>query len=103
MGQPKNYLNGIFAKKKTGQYGEFFSVGLKKKEFIEQLNRIQEDERGFVNLVMTPQQADPSKYSVYEDNWKPNSSANNAAASNPRTPATDSMMADPGVSDDLPF
>lgn len=102
MGQPKNYLNGIFVKKKTGQYGEFFSIGIKKKEFIEQLQRLQEDGKGFVNLTMTPQRDDASKYSVYEDNWKPTSSANNAAntASNPRTPATNAMMAD---NQELPF
>jgi hypothetical protein len=104
MGQlpKKNYLNGIFVKKKSGQFGEFFSVGIKKADLISQLNSMKEDERGFVNLVMTSQQADPSKYSVYEDTWKPTNTAQPAAntTSNHRT-ATEAMMAD--SSDVLPF
>ena len=71
QGQSKEYINGIFVTKREGQYGEFFSLGIKKDELIKTLQGMEADDKGFVNLTMTPQKSNASKYSVYVNNWKP--------------------------------
>ncbi len=69
--QAKQYMNGVFVTKVEGSYGPFFRMGIKKEEFIKNLNALEADAKGFVNFTMSEQRADASKYSVAVDTWKP--------------------------------
>lgn len=104
----KEYVNGIFVNKKEGAYGEFFSVGIKKDEFIQSLQAIDEDDRGFINLNMTPQKTNPNKMSLYINDWRPNGGptgeggkSNATSTQQPSSKKGKNANSDP--SDDLPF
>lgn len=103
----REFVNGIFVTKREGQYGEFFSLGLKKEDVIANLQALEEDDRGFVNLTMTPQKGDPNKYSVYVNSWKPGDNEKKSAptpAPKQQTPnKSTSKSKAPASTDDLPF
>lgn len=91
----KQYLNGVFATKKNGQYGEFFSLSFRKEQVIEELQKLQADAKGFVNFTMTPQKADPNKCSIYLNDFVPSTQKN---------PITDEVeTSEQPYSDTLPF
>lgn len=72
MTQKKEFINGLFVKKATDP---FIKIGVRKDEFIKQIQALETDEKGFFNLTMAPQKNDPSKFSVWVDNWKPTKGA----------------------------
>jgi hypothetical protein len=76
MNQKKEFINGLFVKRGTEP---FIKIGVLKKEFIKQIEAMETDEKGFFNLTMAPQKNDPSKYSVWVDNWKPTKGAGKKA------------------------
>jgi hypothetical protein len=90
----KQYLNGIYASKRNGQYGEFFNLSFRKQQVIEELQKLKEDDKGFVNFKMTSQKVDPNKYSVYVDDFVPSTKKN---------PVTDEPVYAEDSSDSLPF
>jgi len=104
----KEYINGIFISRKEGQYGEFFNVGVKKEEFLKSIEAIAEDDRGFINLTMTPQKSDPSRLSVYVNDWKPTGGPTGEGGktqvpAKPYKPSTKSAPVTNDTIDDLPF
>lgn len=58
------WVDGIFITKRDGKYGEFLSIGIRKKEFIKFLSGLEEGQDGFINIVGNPRKADPSKFSM---------------------------------------
>lgn len=56
------YINGLFATKKEGNYGEYISVGITD-EGIEALKNLEKNGE-FRNFTLSPQKADPNKYSA---------------------------------------
>ena len=61
----KEYVNGIFVSQHEGQYGEYFSVGINKENFIKELESLEPNEKGMVNFFMSAQKSNPNKLSVY--------------------------------------
>ena len=57
------YLNGLFATKKDGNYGEYISIGITD-EGIEALKNLPKTDKGFRNFTLTPQKNDQNKYSA---------------------------------------
>ena len=57
-----NYINGLFATKKEGNYGEYISVGITD-EGIEALKNLPKS-GNFRNFTLSPQKTDPNKYSA---------------------------------------
>ena len=100
----KDYLDSIFMSRGWDDPSNPFNfigrMGIKKEDFIGELNALQADERGFINLDFSPQRADPKKFSVSVNNFKPQKQAGGtpykAKEAAPKTPA-------PASSDDLPF
>lgn len=68
MTQKREFIKGLFAKKGAEP---FTNLSIKKSEFLAQIESLKEDEKGFINLTMAPQKNDPSKYSVWVNDWKP--------------------------------
>lgn len=66
----KEFINGLFVKK--GKTEPFIEIGVKKQEFLKHIESLEADEKGFFNLTMAPQKNDPSKFSVWLNDWKPN-------------------------------
>lgn len=62
MADNSKYLNGFFATKKEGAYGEYISVGITE-EGIEALKNLPKN-GNFRNFTLTPQKNDPNKYSA---------------------------------------
>jgi len=91
----KKYVNGIFFKKTwedENDAGNFLaSVGVKKEEFIKNIQSLPPDSRGFINLSFGRQKADPNKYSLWLDEYVRTSQANSPTNSGA------------GTTDDLPF
>lgn len=58
-----NYLNGIFATRKEGQYGEYISIGITE-EGLKAIATLEPSEKGFRNFTLSPQKNDPNKYSA---------------------------------------
>lgn len=81
----QKYINGIFATKKEGQYGEYISIGITD-EGIKALSALAKNGE-FRNFTLTPQRNNPEKYSA-----KPQVAKNNNRSNNSN-----------GASDDLPF
>ena len=76
MAKTQQYVNGIFATKREGDYGEYVSIGITE-EGIEALKSLPMTEKGFRNFTLSPQKNDPNKYSA-----KPFVSKENAGVSN---------------------
>lgn len=68
MTNKREFIKGLFAKKVAGP---FTNLSIKKADFLSQIESLKEDEKGFINLTMAPQKNDPSKYSVWVNDWKP--------------------------------
>ena len=73
------YVNGIFATKREGDYGEYVSIGITE-EGIEALKSLPMTEKGFRNFTLSPRKDDPNKYSA-----KPFVSKDNGGDSNENT------------------
>jgi hypothetical protein len=69
MSQPK-YLNGIFATRKEGKFGEFISIGITD-EGIAALQALPKN-GDYRNWELSPQQKDPNKFSAKPGYVKPN-------------------------------
>lgn len=69
MMEQRQFIKGLFAKKSKNE--KFIDIGLKKKEFLQYIESLKEDEKGFIQLSMAEQKADASKYSVWVNDWKP--------------------------------
>lgn len=78
----QKYINGIFATKKEGQYGEYISIGITD-EGIKALSALAKNGE-FRNFTLTPQKNNPEKYSA-----KPQAA--------PKKPSSN------GSTDDLPW
>lgn len=112
MGQPRQdrqFVNGAFIKRvwvdKNDSSNELFNVGLKKKDFIAEIEKLEEDERGFVNLSMGSQKADRDKFSLWEKEPMTQSS-NRSSKSSSTSTASQAKQEEPAVADDtddLPF
>jgi hypothetical protein len=88
-----NYIQGAFIKQSKNE--SFIDFGIKKKEFLESIEGLVADEKGFINLTIGKQKADPSKYSLWLNEWKPDSSKKSSKP----TYKNDSA----GEDNDLPF
>jgi len=64
----KEFIKGLFVKKSNDT---FINIGVKKQEFLNHIETLKTDEKGFINLTMATQKNDPSKYSVWVNDWKP--------------------------------
>lgn len=109
MANERQFLNGVFADKKNGSYGEYFDLHIPDLgRFIENLKQFKTNSKGGLRFRMTEQQT-PGKMSIYFNDWEPTGlpgapqqlpqrtpspSAGKPAAKKP-APATNS--------DDLPF
>jgi hypothetical protein len=110
----KDYINNLFVKRvwkdPKDPSKELFSVGVKVKELVAELQKLSTNEQGFANLTMGTRKNDKDKMSVWIDDYKsdnkqrsssnsqshPNSS--NSQSSNTPPPATKQVD-----DDDLPF
>lgn len=86
------YIQGAFIKQAKNE--SFIDFGIKKKEFLESIEGLVADEKGFINLTIGKQKADPNKYSLWLNDWKPNTSKK----SSKQVESDDS-----GNENDLPF
>jgi len=86
------FIPGVFAKESKNP--AFINIGIKLEDFKNYINNLKPDSRGFVNFSMGKQKNDPTKYSMWLDTWKPNSSK----SKNPSPPQQGDMS-----SDALPF
>ena len=61
----KTYINGLFIKKKTLQFGDVIGVSVNVKSFIDELSRHQ-NEKGYVNItLMNRKEADKNGNNMY--------------------------------------
>ena len=65
----REFIKGLFVKKSNND--TFINIGVKKQEFLDHIETLKTDEKGFINLTMASQKNDPSKYSVWVNDWKP--------------------------------
>lgn len=73
MENNRQYVNGAFFKKVYEKNDALIiGVGIKKKEFIENLQALPEDGRGFVNLTIGTQKKDKNKFSLWVDDYDKN-------------------------------
>lgn len=70
----KNYAKGAYVKERETNFGTMLDISVNKKQFIEWLGALTANDKGYVNLQAAPQQNDKTKYSVWENNWKPQGS-----------------------------
>jgi hypothetical protein len=100
----KDYLDSIFMSRGWDDPSNPFNfigrMGIKKEDFIGELNALQADERGFINLDFTPQRADPKKFSVSVNNFKPQKKAGGAPY---KAPLQKTSVPSSAAPDDLPF
>jgi single-stranded DNA-binding protein len=104
--QDRKFINGFFAKRFWQRDdAEMISIGLKKDEFIRDIEAMSADDRGFINLTMGSQKADPAKFSLFpqEDRRDKSSSAYSSAKSNTQPSRPSSSTPPPDDTDDLPF
>ena len=59
----EKYVNGMYMKKKTGKYGEYFVISLKD-DGLESLRNIEPNADGFRTLIASPKKDDNEKYSI---------------------------------------
>ena len=99
----KNYANGVFAKHFEGKYGVTINIGIDVDKFVDWLTSLDRT-KGFVNVKMT-RQKDPSKWTMFEDTWKPGQlSGSSAPKKNVDSYKTAPKKAVPvDDTDDLPF
>lgn len=88
----KEYAKGLFASKNKKIEG-FIDISIKKDEFLQFVSDLKANEKGYVNFNMATQKNDPSKYSVWVNDWSPS-----------KTPAKKAQVASSESYDnDLPF
>lgn len=87
------YIQGAFIKQSKNE--SFIDFGIKKKEFLESIEGLVADERGFINLTIAKQKADPTKYSIWLNDWKPTGKKQSSK--------TADVSNDGDYSNDLPF
>lgn len=88
----KEYAKGLFASKNK-KIEDFIDISMKKDEFINFISELKTNEKGYVNFTMAAQKADPSKYSVWVNNWTPNK----------QTAAKPQVATSEAYDNDLPF
>jgi hypothetical protein len=113
MGQPtKTYINGLFVKRVWRDSNDFenelFSLGVKKQQLIEELEKLQENKDGFINLSMgrSKKDGDPNKFSVWENDYTPTqrgSTTQNKPRPSSSKPTSNQQASVDSGSDDLPF
>lgn len=57
------YIKGLYMKKKTGKYGEYFVLSYQK-EGIDALRAMTPNSDGFVTLIASPRKDNAEKYSI---------------------------------------
>ena len=58
-----SYVKGVYMKKKTGKYGEYFVLSFKQ-EGLENLQLVEPNAEGFRTFIASPQKENPEKFSV---------------------------------------
>jgi len=72
MANEKQFLNGVFADKKNGQYGEYFDLHIPELErFITNLRAFRTNSKGGLRFRMTEKQAKNGEMSIYFNEWEP--------------------------------
>lgn len=103
MGQQKQdrkFVNGFYGKRVWADGdNELFGIGLKKKDFIKNIEAIPEDANGFINLTMGSQKADHDKFSLWPREEKKQSSSSSTSSQAPSS----SSLPPADDTDDLPF
>lgn len=106
MAGNKNYANGVFAKEFEAQYGLMISLGIRRADFIEWLDSLEENDKGYINLTMGPNKEAPG-WSVWENNYSGESKQAKPAArtvrSSPASARTAKKVQQEDDNDDLPF
>lgn len=105
----KQFLNGVFADKKTGQYGEYFDLHIPNLgRFLESIQSFKLNSKGGLRFRMTEKQAQNGEMSIYWNDWEPTGqpqipqrSAPPSAPRQPQKPAPGSVAST--SYDDLPF
>lgn len=105
----RRFVNGAFIKRvwvdDDDSSNELFNVGLKKDDFIAEIEKLEADERGFINLSMGSQKENRDKFSLWEKEDKPAQSRSRTSSNNTRssTPPRETPVAEVDDTDDLPF
>lgn len=100
----RKFVNGFFAKQVWADGDrQLLGVGIKKDEFIKNLQAIRADENGFINLTMGSQKADPLKFSLFESDYKKGNSSSSSSSSSNNKPSSSPSTPPPDDTDDLPF
>lgn len=72
MANEKQYLNGVFADKKNGNYGEYIDMHIPNLErFIENLRAFKTNSKGGIRFRITEKQAQNGEMSIYYNDWEP--------------------------------
>lgn len=58
-----DYLNGVYMKKKTGKYGEYFVLSFKE-DGLANLKALAANSDGFRTVIASPRKDDAEKYSI---------------------------------------
>lgn len=103
--QDRKFVNGLFARRVWADgKNELFGIGIKKDEFIRNIQAIPADSKGFINLTLGSQKTDYDKFSLWlkDEQQNNNSSSYSNNRSTPPPPSTSSNLP-PSDDDDLPF
>lgn len=99
----RKFVNGVFVKRvwvdSKDSRNELFGFGIKKRDFIQNIERIQEDEKGFINLTLGSQKEDHDKLSL----WEKDEQANTSRTTSTSQTTTSASATPPADDDDLPF
>lgn len=105
--QDRKFVNGLFARRVWADgKNELFGIGIKKDEFIRNIQAIPADSTGFINLTLGSQKTDYDKFSLWlkdEQQNNSNSYSNNRSTQTPPPPPPTSSNLPPSDDDDLPF
>lgn len=72
MANEKQYLNGVFADKKNGSYGDYIDMHIPNLErFIENLRGFKTNSKGGIRFRITEKQAHNGEMSIYLNDWEP--------------------------------
>jgi hypothetical protein len=104
--ETKNWVNSLYVKRKwsDGSGKELISVGVKKKDFLLFLQKVEENKNGFVNITLGTQTNDVDKFSAWLDDKGQNGSNSTSTNTSQSTPTQTSNSSQPSNdNDDLPF
>ena len=107
----RELITGVFIKRiwtdKTDIKNELFSMGVHKRQLIDQLEALVENEKGMINFTFGAQKADRDKFYMWINDFVPQKQSGGSnykkPADKPSSPPVEDPASPPAEDDDLPF